>query len=801
MEKQDKLILWLNEVGMQDISLVGGKNASLGEMYQNLSHIGVAVPPGFAITVKAYETFLKHNELEALIAKEMQNLDANNLLDLARRGKNIRQMILDSKIPEEIKAKIAQAYQQLSEQCGLSDLDVAVRSSSVAEDLPDASFAGQQETFLNIRGLEPLYEAIKKCFASLFTNRAICYRSNKDFSQFNITISVAVQQMIRSDSASSGVIFTIDTETGFPDVVLISAGYGLGEAIVQGQINPDEYFVFKPFLKDGMKNPVISKKSGVLNMKMVYTDDKDNPVKMVEVPEADRSKYVLTNEEIIELARYSCTIEDHYSKLAGEIRPMDIEWAKDGDGVTVGTGKIFIIQARPETVHSQRDFNVIENYILEEPGRILLKGQAIGNKIAKGKVNLILTPSHIRNFDDGAVLVTDMTDPDWEPIMRKAAAIITNRGGRTCHAAIVSRELGVPCIIGTGDATKRLEYGRKVTVNCSQGEMGTVHDRFLKFKIERVEVKDLQSTKTQVMMNVGNPEAAFMLGQVPSDGVGIAPIESIVNNFANVHPYILLNYSAYEKWMGEVLKDDSSITKKMMRSTRASHIAVYNQIKNETLVYPDKVEYLLDRLTFGISRIAAGFYPKDVIIRLTDPQAEPFLQTLLGGPVAAAHLALKKKKHIFDLEVLAIKKVRSEMKFRNVKICLPHMDDPERMDKCLILLDKHGLRRGKDGLEIIASMVIGKDIEESLITKLDGISFILLDELNDASRKLMRQVFQTIKKHGRKIGFYSHALDEFKTFAPELIDLGVDSICLFPEALIPVKLAVAQKERELHWIV
>lgn len=800
MEKQDKLILWLSEVGMQDVSLVGGKNASLGEMYQNLAHIGVSVPPGFAITVKAYETFLKHNKLEKKLSNEMSGLDANNLLDLSRRGKNIRRMILDAKIPGEIETKITQAYKELCEQCGATELDVAVRSSSVAEDLPDASFAGQQETFLNIRGLEALFESIKKCFASLFTNRAICYRANKDFSQFNVTISVAVQQMIRSDSASSGVIFTVDTETGFSDVVLITAGYGLGEAIVQGQINPDEYFVFKPFLKDGFQKPIISKKSGVLNSKMVYTEDKENPIALIDVTEEERSKYVLSDEEIIELAKYACSIEDHYTSLAGSYRAMDIEWAKDGDGITIGTGKIFIIQARPETVHSQRDYSVIENYILEDAGRILCKGQAIGNKIAKGRVNIIKTPAQIARFEEGAVLVTEMTDPDWEPIMRKAAAIVTNRGGRTCHAAIVSRELGVPCIIGTGDATQRLDWGRKVTVNCSQGEIGTVHDRFLNFKIDRVKIEDLQSTRTQVTMNVCNPEAAFMLGQIPNDGVGIAPIESIVNNFVGIHPYIILNFKVYESWMKALLKDDSSVTKKMMRSKRASHIATYNQIKNETLVYPDKVEYLLERLTFGIARIAAGFYPKDVIIKLTDPATDPFLQTLLGGPVVASHLAFRRKKALFDLEVQAIKRVRSEMKFRNVKICIPQMDDPERVDKCLIKLEEHGLYRGKDGLEIIASMAIGKEIEETLITKLDGISFVMLDELTDASKELMRQVFQTIKKHGRKIGFYSQAIDDFKTFAPELIDFGVDSICLFPEALIPIKLIVAQKERDLHWI-
>ena len=802
MEKQDKLILWLDEVGIHDIPLVGGKNASLGEMFQNLSKIGISVPPGFAITVKAYETFLAHNKLEEKIDGELDGLDANNLLDLGRRGNTIRRLITDAELPEEIKTQISQAYNKLCEQSGLKklNLDVAVRSSSVAEDLPDASFAGQQETFLNIRGVDDLLDSIKKCFASLFTNRAICYRANKEFEQFRVSISVAVQKMIRSDSASSGVIFTIDTESGFPDVILISAGYGLGEAIVQGQVNPDEYFIYKPFLKDGSQFPIISKKVGFQSSKLVYCKKKDTPVEMVAVPDTDRMRFVLTDSEIVDLAGQAERVEEHYSQIHGYQCPMDIEWAKDGDGVKVGTGKIYIIQARPETVQSQRDFSVIENYVLEEESRILIKGQAIGNKITKGKVNLIMSPSQIYNFEEGGILVTKMTDPDWEPIMKKASAIVTDLGGRTCHAAIVSRELGVPCIIGTKDATQRLEYGRKVTINCSQGEVGTVHDRFLKFRVERVPVTDLQSTKTQVTVNVGNPEAAFSLGQAPNDGIGIAPVESIVNNFLGIHPYILLNFDAYEKWIKEVQKDDSSVAKKMLRSSRKSHIQTYDQIQNETLAYPDKIDFLLDRLTFGIARLAAGFYPKDVIIRLTDPQTEPFMNTLLGSKTVTSHQTLQKKKALFDYECQAIKKVRSEMKFRNVKIMLPHMDDPERTDKCLKALEAFGFKRGDDGLEILATFTLGTKIEEKLITQFDGISFVFLDELTDKSRKLMKEVFQTIKTYGCKVGFHSHAMADFKSFAPELIDLGVDSICLFPDSLIPVKLVVAQKEKELQWI-
>jgi len=800
MKREEKLILWLSEVGVSDGNLVGGKNSSLGEMFQHLSQLGILVPPGFAVTVKAYQLFLEHNELKDKIIEAMKELDPNNLMDLARRGTIIRKLILDAELPPQIVTSVEEAYIQLNEQCGVKELDVAVRSSATTEDLPDASFAGQQETYLNIRGVKDLLEAIKKCFASLFTNRAISYRYNKDFDQVNISISVAVQQMIRSDSACSGVIFTIDTETGFQDTTLITAGYGLGEAIVQGHVTPDEYYVYKPFLRDGVGAPIISKKAGNLPSKLVYSKSKTVSVKMVDVPESDRAKFVLTDSEILELARYASLIEDHYSALAGVHRPMDVEWAKDGDGKKIGTGKIFIIQARPETVQSRKDFNVLESYVLDHKGNTLVKGQAVGSKIGKGKVCIILKPSQISNFDEGGVLVTEMTDPDWEPIMRLASAIVTDRGGRTCHAAIVSRELGVPCVIGTEDATKRLSYGRRVTVDCSQGEIGVVYDSYIPFRIEKVKVSELQSTKTRVTVNVGNPEAAFMLGQIPNDGVGIAAMESIVNNFVAVHPYLLLNYEAYDKWIKNILNEESDDARKMMRHVRTRHLATYSQIQNETLVYPNKIDYLYDRLTFGVARIAASFYPKSVIIKLTDPEVNGFLMTSLGSDLLATHTKLKKKTSTFDLECQVIKKVRSEMKFRNVKILLPQMEDPEKMDRCLIELDKYNLRRGKDGLEILATISEKSKIEESMIEKFDGFSFILLDELTDASRELMRQIFQTIKKHGREIGYHSQAFDDFKTFAPELIDMGVDSICLFPESLIPAKLAVAQKEKELKWI-
>jgi pyruvate,water dikinase len=796
MEKEDKFILWLDEIGLQDSSLVGGKGASLGEMFQNLSNI-VSIPPGFVVTVRAYQDFIEQNKLQKVIASELKGLDPSNLMDLARRGNSIRAAIYNAKFSDDLTIKITQAYLQLCERCATSkSLNVAVRSSATTEDLTNASFAGQQETFMNIRGVDALLDSIKKCFASLFTNRAICYRHDKGFDHAKL-IAVVVQQMIRSDSASSGVIFTVDTET-MQDIILISAGYGLGEAVVQGLVSPDEYYVFKPFLKEGSENVIVSKRAGSATQKLVV--GKSSSIDFVPLTEEEQKRFVLTDLEILELARQACAIEDYYSSKAGHYTPMDIEFAKDGDGVTIGTGKLYIVQARPETIQSNRDRAYIESYVLECRGSEILRGQAIGTKIAKGIVNVIKTPAQIEDFDDGAILVAEMTVPDWEPIMRRASGIITDAGGRTCHAAIVARELGIPCIIGTEKATKYLENNQKITIDCSQGETGIIYDGFLPYKVEKIPVKDLQDTKTKVMVNVGNPESAFMLGQIPNDGVGIAPIETIINNFVGVHPYILLNFEAYEKWMTEVQDETSLVHKKMVKYRRAKYISTFNQILNETRAYRHKLDYFADKLAYGIARIASGFYPKEVLIRVIDPKAEPFHNTLLGGQVIKESADFQAVKSTIELECQAIKRVRSEMKFHSIKIVLPQMSDPEDMDRVLLQLEKYDLIRGKDRLEILATWTIGTDFDEGLIERFDGISLILLDELTDKSRKLIKNAFQVIKKYGRKVSFHSQSLDDLKSFVPELIDLGVDSICLFPESLIPVKLAVAQKEKELNWI-
>lgn len=791
MEKEDKFILWLDEIGLQDSSLVGGKGASLGEMFQNLSNI-VSIPLGFVVTVRSYRDLIKHNKLQKVIESELKGLDPSNLMDLARRGNSIRKAIYNAKFPADLTTKIAQAYLQLCEQCATDDLNVAVRSSATTEDLSNASFAGQQETFLNIRGVDALLDSIKKCFASLFTNRAICYRHDKGFDQFNM-IAVVVQQMIRSDSAGSGVIFTADTETMLQDIMLISAGYGLGEAIVQGLVSPDEYYVYKPFLKEGSENVILSKRAGSATQKLVGGES--SSIGFVPLTEEEQKRFVLTDLEILELARQACAIEDYYSSKVGHYTPMDIEFAKDGDGVTIGTGKLYIVQARPETVQSNRDRAYIESYVLECCGSEILRGQAIGNKITKGIVNVIKTPAQIEEFGDGAILVAEMTVPDWEPIMRRASGVITDAGGRTCHAAIVSRELGIPCVIGTSKATKYLENNQQITIDCSQGETGIIYNGFLPYKVEKIPVKDLQDTKTKVMVNVGNPESAFMLGQIPNDGVGIAPIETIINNFVGVHPYILLNFEAYEKWMTEVQDETSLVHKKMAMFRRAKYISTFNQILNETRAYRHKLDYFADKLAYGIARIAASFYPKDVLIRLIDPKAEPFYNTLLGGQVIKESADFQAVKSTIELECQAIKRVRSEMKFHSIKIVLPQMSDPEDMDRVLLQLEKYDLIRGKDGLEILATWTIGTDFDEGLIERFDGISLILLDELTD-SWKLIKNALQVIKKYGRKVYFHPQSLDS-KSFVPELIDLGVDSICLFPESLILVKLAVVQKEKEL----
>ena len=816
-DNSKKFILWFNEIGIEDVPLVGGKNASLGEMYQKLHSKGIKVPNGFAITAYAYRYFLKYAGIEDEIRKILKDLDTHDLNNLMRKGREVRDVIRHAEFPPDLTQAIYTAYDKLAEEFGLAgtdNLDVAIRSSATAEDLPDASFAGQQDTYLNIRGRRSVLDACRKCFASLFTNRAISYRHDKGFGQFDVSLSIAVQKMVRSDSAYSGVMFSIDTETGFKDAVLITAAYGLGENVVQGIVNPDEYYVFKPTLRQG-KRAIISRKVGDRDIKMIYSMDDEATVKNVPTTLAERHRYVLDDDEILKLAEWACIIEDHYSQEASYFKPMDIEWAKDGDGVNVGTGELFIVQARPETIHSQRDSNVYETYRLVEKGPILVTGTAVGTKIGQGVARVINSTAEMDQFKEGEVLVTTMTDPDWEPVMKIAAAIVTNKGGRTCHAAIVSRELGIPCIIGTGDADEVIKTGQEVTVSCCEGETGNVYDGLLKYEVERLNLEELPRTKTKIMMNVGIPEQAFSQGMIPNDGVGLAREEFIINSHIGIHPLALLEYDKLK----ERAKKDQRVA------------GVVYKIDEITSVYEDKKQFFIDKLAEGISRIAAGFYPNDVIVRLSDFKTNEY-ENLLGGYLyepqesnpmigwrGASRYYDEKFMPAFELECRALHKARSEVGLTNIKVMVPFCRTPEEGRKVIELMKRFGLTQGEDGLEIyvmceIPSNVvcadefaeifdgfsIGSNDLTQLTLGLDRDSALvshIYDERNTAVKRLIKQVIDIAKKKGRKIGICGQAPSDFPDFAEFLVECGIDSMSLIPDTVIKTRLLVAKKEKEL----
>ena len=654
-----KNILWFKDLTIKDIPKVGGKNASLGEMYQKLTKRGVLIPNGFAVTAGAYFYFLKKTGVDKKVRQILTGLNTRNISDLAKRGAKVRQAILEAEFPEDLKKEIAFAYKELSKFYRKSNLDVAVRSSATAEDLPDASFAGQQESYLNITGEHNLLETVKKCMASLFTDRAISYRVDKRYNHFNIGLSVSVQKMVRSDLANSGVMFSIHTETGFKNAVVINAAYGLGEYIVKGIVTPDEYLVFKPALKKGLKS-IIGKELGGKKRKLIYSTGGTKSTQEVEVPLNDQNKYVLTDEEIIQLAKRAMIIEEHYKK------PMDMEWAKDGKD-----NKLYIVQARPETVESRVDPNVIETYVLEKTGKELVRGAAVGKKIGQGRASVIENVANLSKFKAGSVLVTEMTDPDWEPIMKLASAIITDAGGRTCHAAIVSRELGIPCVVGTGSATEVIKQGQPVTVTGAEGEVGRVYDGLLPFKIKKQNVKNLKRPKrVKVMMNVGNPEAAFAESFIPNDGVGLAREEFIISNFIKIHPLALINY------------------KKLPQKTKI-------QINKETAGSGDKTQFFVDKLAEGIGKIASAFYPKPVIIRFSDFKSNEYAQ-LIGGELfepkeenpmlgwrGASRYYDPNFKPAFLLECQALKKAREKFGLDNIWAMAPFCRTPEARKKKL----------------------------------------------------------------------------------------------------------------------
>jgi len=804
---KQELILWFDEIGIEDVPMVGGKNASLGEMHQKLTSKGVAVPNGYAITAYAYQYLLKAAGIEKAIEDALAGLDTHDLRNLQARGEKTRDIIRNAEFPDDLRTAIIDAYKKMEAEYG-EGVDVAVRSSATAEDLPDASFAGQQETYLNIRGPEALIDACKRCFASLFTNRAISYRHDKGFGQFDVYLSIVVQKMARSDSASSGVMFSIDTESGFEDAVFITGAWGLGENVVQGAVNPDEYFVFKPTLKLG-KRPVVSKTMGSKEIKMIYDNDPstEEPVKNIETTPEERTSYVINDDEILQLAKWACIIEDHYGKA------MDIEWAKDGDGVNVGTGKLFIVQARPETVHSQASKGIMETYKLKEKGTVLVEGLAVGTKIGQGVANVIKDVEGIHDFKKGEVLVTDMTDPDWEPIMKIAGAIVTNRGGRTCHAAIISRELGIPCVIGTGNGTEVIKSGQEITASSAEGETGYVYDGLLDFEIDKVDLGDLPATKTKIMMNLAIPEKAFTECQIPNDGVGLAREEFIINSHIGLHPLALVNY--------EELKKSADPEKQ----------EIVKKIDEKTGAYADKKQFFIDKVAEGVGRIAAGFYPKDVIVRLSDFKSNEYAN-LVGGTLyepeeenpmigwrGASRYYDPKYRPAFELECQGLLKARNDMGLTNIKLMVPFCRTPEEGKKVIEVMRDCGLVQGENGLELyvmceIPSNVISADafadifdgfsIGSNDLTQLtygldrdSGLIAGIADERDAAVKDMIRLVIATAKRRGKKIGICGQGPSDFPEFATFLVELGIDSMSLIPDTAVKTRLAVAAKEKEM----
>lgn len=798
LSKERSLVLWFNEVGIGDISLVGGKNASLGEMIQQLAPAGVNVPNGFATTAYAYRYFIQAAGLEENLRSLFSDLDVEDVNNLRQRGKQARSLILHTSFPAELQSAIINAYQELCTRYGF-DTDVAVRSSATAEDLPDASFAGQQETYLNVNGVQVVLEACHRCFASLFTDRAISYRQSRGYDHFSVALSVGVQKMVRSDFACSGVMFSIDTETGFKNAALISAAYGLGENVVQGAVNPDEYFVFKPTLKEGFR-PILNKRLGSKELKMVY-DDGSKFTKNVSVSPIERGEFALLDDEILQLARWACLIEDHYSQVHGQYTPMDIEWAKDGI-----TAELFIVQARPETVQSQRGTNVLRSYhFLEAHHELpLLTGSSVGEAIGQGKAHLIVDVHKIDQFQAGEVLVTGRTDPDWEPIMKKASAIVTNQGGRTCHAAIIAREMGIPAIVGCTDATAVLKTGQEVTISCAEGQDGYIYAGLLPYEVREVPLENLPRTRTKILMNVGNPGEAFKLSAIPNDGVGLARLEFIIANHIQVHPLALIHY--------DKLEDES----------------VKAKIASLTALYEDKPQYFVDKLAQGVGMIAAAFYPNPVVVRMSDfktneyanllggKQFEPKEENPMLGWRGASRYYDKRYRDAYALECQALKRVREEMGLTNLIPMIPFCRTPDEGRRVLEEMAKHGLERGKNGLQVYvmcelpSNVIMAEEFSEvfdgfsigsndltQLTLGLDRDSALvahLFDERNSAVKRMVKMAIATAKKNNRKIGICGQAPSDYPEFAEFLVELGIDSMSLNPDSVLKTLLMVAEVE-------
>ena len=794
----EDLVLWFKEVSIEDVNLVGGKNASLGELIRELKGLGVMVPDGFAVTAKAYRYYLDFNGLTEKINNLLSSIDIHDLDHLTHRAEQIQALIIGGEFPEDLKKKIVENYRKLSEQAGLAEAYVAVRSSATAEDLPGASFAGQQETYLMVRGEEDLLHSIKKAFASLFTPRAITYRHEHGFPHDKVAISVGVQYMVRSDLASSGVMFTLDTESGFRDVVLINSGYGLGEHLVQGHVTPDEFYVHKPTLKRGYRS-LILKKLGDKATRLVYKE-KDHTLWVEEVPEDERKKYSLNDDEVLRLAHWGLLIEEHYSRKYGKPTPMDIEWAKDGI-----TGELYIVQARPETVHSQRKQGVIKIYRIKEHPTPILEGIAVGDSIAVGKVRILRSPEEMGAFEDGEILVTSITDPDWVPIMKKASAIITDKGGRTSHAAIVARELGIPAVVGTGRATQILKNGQVVTVSTAEGEVGRIYEGEVAFEVEELDLSKLPKPKTDIMLNVGNPEEAFRAGVLPSAGVGLARMEFIFASWVKIHPLALLNF--------DNLPED-----------------IKEQVRELTCGYDDKREYFVDKLSQGIATIAAAFWPRPVILRFSDFKSNEYAH-LIGGTLyepneenpmigwrGASRYYSPDYKDAFLLEVAAVRRVRERMGLTNLKVMIPFCRTPEEAQRVIKVMEEGGLTRG-NGLEIYMMAEVPSNVLliDEFAKYFDGFSIgsndltqfmlgvdrdseriaHLFDERHPAVKKACAEIIAGAHRNGRKVGICGQAPSDYPDFAAYLVEQGIDSISVIPDALVKTIKIVYETEQRI----
>jgi len=793
-----KFIRFFAEIGIDDVPLVGGKNASLGEMYRELTPNGILIPNGFAVTAQAYRHLLDQARAWEPLRAALDGLDAANVEDLARRAARAREIVFDAGLPADLSSEILTALAELSAEYG-GELTVAVRSSATAEDLPNASFAGQHESYLNVRGEAGVLEAVRHCFASLFTDRAIRYRIDNGFDHFKVFNSVGVMKMVRSDIACSGVIFTIDTETGFEDVVFLTGAYGLGENVVQGAVDPDEFYVFKPTYRQG-KPAVIKRELGTKKIKMIFSESGRATTRNVATDNKDRERFCLTDAEVLTLAGQAIAIEDHYSAKARGKRPMDVEWAKDG-----ADGRLYIVQARPETVASHRDRSVIEEYRIEKRGAVRVEGRAVGAKIACGKARVISHLSELSQFVPGEILVADTTSPDWGTVMKSATAVVTNRGGRTCHAAIVARELGIPAIVGTDVATKLIRTGDTISVCCAEGDVGTVYEGEIAYKIETTDLSRLPRPKTHVMLNVGNPEIAFALSSLPCDGVGLARMEFIVSDHIKAHPMALAH------------------------PDRIADEAERKQIEKLTANYPSATEYFVQRLAEGVATIAAAFYPKPVVVRMSDFKSNEYASLLGGGAFepeeanpmigfrGASRYAHPAYRDGFALECAAMKRVRDDMGFTNVKLMIPFCRRIEEAERVIGLMRELGLARGENGLEIYVMCEIPNNVIliDEFAKQFDGFSIgsndltqltlgvdrdseivaFDFDERDEGVKAMLRLAVEGARRNGRHCGICGQAPSDYPEIAQYLVELGIDSISLNPDTLLKTTMRILELER------